>query len=125
MITPKQIGIAAAIVVLVGLISYFRYVGMLPSLLTPEQRETITAQEEKIADLEAQNKKAREEIMTAKASQALAEHKEKEASGRLAQRNQEIAAWAAKYAELKSKPMQLVTKTDEAREALRQMGWSQ
>ena len=124
MITPKRVAIVVGVAVLIGLISYFRYVGTFSSPLSREQQGAITAQEEKIADLKAQNEKAEKEVKMAKAAQIIAERKEREATGRLAQRNQEIAAWAAKYAELKSRPAQLVTKTGEAREALKQMGWS-
>ena len=124
MITPKRVAVAAAIVVFIALVAYFRYVGTFSSLLLPEQQSAITAQQEKIADLEAQNEKAEKEVKMAKAAQILAERKEKEATGRLAQRNQEIAAWTAKYAELKSRPAQLVTKAGEAKDTLKEMGWS-
>ena len=124
MITPKRVAMAGAVIVFVGLVAYFRYVGTFSSLLSPEQQRAITVQEEIIADLEAKNAKAEQEVRVAKAAQMLAERKEKEATGRLALRNQEIAGWAAKYAELKSRPAQLVTKADEAKNALKQMGWS-
>ena len=51
MITPKRAAIAAAVIVFIALIAYFRYVGTFSSLLSKEQRGAITAQEEKIADL--------------------------------------------------------------------------
>ena len=124
-ITPARIGIAAGAVVFIALIAYFRYVDTFSSLLSKERSGAVTAQEEKIADLEAQNAKAKQEIKAANAARIIAERREKEATGRLAQRNQEIAAWTAKYAELKSRPAQLVTKAGEAKNALRQMGWSQ
>ena len=123
--TLKHILIAAGIIALIGLISYFRYVRPTSSPLSSEQQEAITTQKERIADLEAQNEKAEREVKMAKAAQIIAERKEGEARNRLAQRNQEISAWAAKYAELKSRPAQLVTKTSEAKDALKQMGWSQ
>lgn len=125
MITPKRIGIIIGLAIFVGLIAYFRYVGTFSSLLTSERQEAIAAQQERIADLEAQNEKAEKEVRVAKAAQIIAERKEREATGRLAQRNQEIAGWAAKYAELKSRPAILVTKAGEAKDALKQMGWSQ
>ena len=125
MITPKRVAVAAAIVVFIALVAYFRYVGTFSSLFLSEQQRAIMAQQEKITDLEAQNEKAEKEVRMAKAAQMFAERKEKEATGRLVQRNQEIASWAAKYAELKSRPAQLVTKAGEAKEALKQMGWSQ
>src|SRR3990167_5452209 len=122
MITPKRIPMAVAAIVLIGLVAYFRYVGTFSPLLTPEQQKTIATQDEIIADLEAQNEKAEREVEAAKAAQVIAERKEGEARDRLAQRNREISAWVAKYAELKSRPAQLVTKADEARATLRQMG---
>ena len=125
MITLKHILIVAGIIALIGSTLYFRYVGPFSSPLSSEQQEAIATQRERIADLEAQNEKADREVKIAKAAQMLAELREREATGRLAQRNQEIAGWTAKYAELKSRPAQLVTKADEARAALRQMGWSQ
>jgi len=124
-VTPKRIAIAVGVIVFFGLIAYFRYVGTFSPLLTPEQQKTIATQDEIIADLEAQNEKAEREVEAAKAAQVIAERKEGEARDRLAQRNREISAWVAKYAELKSRPAQLVTKADEARATLRQMGWSQ
>lgn len=125
MITLKHILIVAGIIALIGSTLYFRYVGPFSSPLSSEQQEAIATQRERIADLEAQNEKADREVKIAKAAQMLAELREREATGRLAQRNQEIAEWTAKYAELKSRPAQLITKADEARAALRQMGWSQ
>jgi len=124
-ITLKHILIVAGIIALIGSTLYFRYVGPFSSPLSSEQQEAIATQRERIADLEAQNEKADREVKIAKAAQMLAELREREATGRLAQRNQEIAEWTAKYAELKSRPAQLITKADEARAALRQMGWSQ
>jgi len=124
MITPKRITTAVAAIVLIGLVAYFRYVGTFSPLLTSEQRRTIAMQDEIITDLEARNEKAEKEVKAAKAAQIIAERKEKEATGRLAQRNQEIAGWAAKYAELKSRPAILVTKAGEAKDTLKQMGWS-
>ena len=125
MITPKRIGIVVGVIIFIGLVAYFRYVGIFSPLFTSERQGAITAQEEKIADLEAQNEKAEQEVRAAKAAQVIAERKEREATGRLAQRNQEIVGWAAKYTELKSRPAILVTKIGEAKDALKQMGWSQ
>ena len=124
MITPKRVAIAVALVIFIGLVSYFRYVGTFSSPLSPEQRGAVAEQEKRIGDLQAQNEKAEKEVKAAKAAQALAERKEREATGRLVQRNQEIAAWTVKYAELKSRPAQLVTKAGEAKDALKEMGWS-
>jgi chromosome segregation ATPase len=124
MITPRRAAVTVGIALLIGLVAYFRHVRPFSSPLSTEQRGAVAAQEKKIIALEAQNEKAEREVKMAKAAQVLAERREKEAAGRLAQRNQEIAAWATKYAELKSRPAQLVTKAGEAEESLRQMGWT-